>query len=542
MSRASQSLSGCRPASGYRTMTSGLIPIVRSDSAGIAIAKPLAVLAKVFSAGMLGIQAFTVVVEVAVGPGLPGYDLVGHAAHAVREGGVRIRAALANSGFKLPPRRVTVNLAPAGLRKDGALYDLPIAIAIMAALDLVPRNALEKLLIVGELALDGQLRAITGGLPIALHSRESRYELVVPLACASEAAVVSELKVHAAANLAEVAAFLRGEVALEAPKALALPEVHDRLDLADIRGMEPARRALEVAAAGGHNLLLIGPPGCGKSMLARRLPSILKPLSEREAIETTCIYSAAGKLEGNALLSERPFRSPHQDISVAGLIGGGTSPRPGELSLAHHGVLFLDELPEFKRSVLESLRQPLEERVVTIVRAQTAVTYPASVTLVAALNPCPCGYRGSSQRVCICSDDNVRRYIGRISGPLLDRIDLHIETPHVDYRSLQAERDGEQSVAVRQRVFAAQKIQTVRNGASNALLSPRKLRQVCTLDSAADRQLERCVRRFGLSARAVHRVLRVARTVADLAERPHLLPSDISEAVSLRALDRQTTT
>jgi magnesium chelatase family protein len=508
--------------------------------------KRAGVLAKVLSAGVLGIQAYTVEVEVDVALGLPGCDVVGQAAGAVKEAGVRVRSALKNCGYKLPPRKITINLAPADLRKDGAAYDLPIALGILAGMEMLPLAALDQVMFLGELALDGSLRPVAGGLPVAMHARAAGARaLILPSECAAEAAAVRDLPVHSAGSILEVVAFLRGE--LELPRTQMVDRTPDpsltEVDLAEVRGVEPARRALEVAAAGGHNLLFLGPPGCGKSMLARRLPTVLPPLDEHQAIETTAIYSAAGKLNGASLLAARPFRAPHHDISVAGLVGGGPVPRPGEISLAHHGVLFLDELPEFKRNVLEAMRQPLEERRVTIVRARAAITYPASCALVAALNPCPCGYRGSSLRSCTCSDGLVKRYLGRLSGPLLDRIDLHLEVPHVQYRDLQAGRDGEPSATVRERVLSAQSVQRRRwRGRAryaNALLAPREVREVCALDPDADRHLERCVKRYALSARAVHRVLRVARTVADLSDRAGLIKDDISEAIQLRALDRE---
>ncbi len=502
-------------------------------------------LAKVLSAGVLGVEAFTVAVEVDVALGLPAYNLVGLPTNAVKEGGVRVRAALAHSGFALPPRRITVNMAPADVRKDGAAYDLPVAIGILAALEQLPHAALDGLILLGELSLDGTLRRVAGGLPVAIHARAiGARGLVMPKECASEAAAVSDLPVYAASTLPEVAAFLRGEIELPRASLVERPAQPDAsaVDLAEVRGLETARRALEVAAAGAHNILFIGPPGSGKSMLARRLSTVLPPLDEREAIETTSIYSAAGKLDGASLLETRPFRAPHHDVSVAGLVGGGPVPRPGEISLAHHGVLFLDELPEFKRPALEALRQPLEDRRVTIVRAKAAITYPASFSLVGALNPCPCGYRGSPLRACTCSTDTVRRYLARLSGPLLDRIDLHLEVPHVDYRALRADRDGESSSAVRERVTAAQAIQRRRMRGqeryANASLGPRALMKHCALDAAADRHLEACVKRFGLSGRAVHRILRVARTIADLAGRERLASSDVAEAIALRALDR----
>ncbi len=502
--------------------------------------------AKVHSAGLLGIEAYGVTVEVDAGLGLPGFAIIGRAANEVKESGVRVRSALTHSGFKLPPRKFTVNLAPAGVRKDGSAFDLPIAVGMLAAMELLPRPALEGVILLGELALDGQLRRVPGALPVALHARSAGVRAVVmPAECAAEAAAVSELPVYAAASLADVAAYLRGEV--ELPRARCIPRVESdaSVDFSDVRGLDTVRRAVEVAAAGGHNLLLIGPPGCGKSMIARRFPTVLAPLDEREAIETTAVYSAAGKLEGASLLQARPYRAPHHDISIAGLIGGGGGycPRPGEISLAHHGVLFLDELLEFRRSVLEAMRQPLEERRVTIVRANASVTYPASCALVVALNPCPCGYRGSSLRGCVCAPISVQRYLARLSGPLLDRIDLHVEVPHVDYRALQSDRDGEPSAAIRERVLAAQAAQRRRRRGhpryANAQLGSREVRHHCRLDATADRQLEACQRRFGLSTRAVQRVLRVARTVADLAGRERIAPADVAEAIALRALDRE---
>ena len=501
-------------------------------------------LAIVTSAAVLGIEAYTVDVEVEAANGLPAYHVVGLPAGAVKEGGVRVRSALTHSGYKLPPRRVTVNLAPADVRKDGAAFDLPVAIGILASLETLPRSALEGVMLLGELSLDGALRRVAGVLPVAIHARATGVRaLIVPHDCAAEAAAVADLPVYGAATLHEVVAFLRGETALPRSTFIAPPPMRGELDLDEVRGLEMARRALEVAAAGGHNVLLIGPPGSGKSLLARCLPTILPPLDEREALEATAVYSAAGQLGGASLLASRPFRAPHHDVSVAGLIGGGSVPRPGEISLAHHGVLFLDELPEFKRSALEALRQPLEDRRVTIVRARAALSYPASFSLAAAMNPCPCGYRGSSLRSCGCSEDQVRRYIGRISGPLLDRIDLHVEVPHVDYRTLRTGRQGEDSDAVRERVIAARAVQRVRlrptGRSSNAELGPRQLREHCALDAAADGHLEACVKRFALSGRAVHRILRVARTIADLAGREGLAPADVAEAVALRVLDRE---
>ena len=502
-------------------------------------------LAKVLSAGVLGVDAFAVEVEVEVALGLPGYLVVGLPAGAVKEGGVRVRSAVAHGGHKIPPRKITVNLAPADVKKDGAAFDLPIAVGVLAALEFMPQSALEGRMLLGELALDGAIRRVSGCLPVALAALGKVRELILPAECACEAASVTDLPVYGAATLLDVLAHLRGE--RELPRAVLKPrpvELAAPVDLEEVRGLSTARRALEVAAAGAHNLLFLGPPGSGKSMLARRLPTILPPLSQAEALETTAVYSAAGKLGGASLLEERPFRSPHHDVSVAGMVGGGSMPRPGEISLAHNGVLFLDELPEFRRPVLEALRQPLEERRVTVVRARAVISYPASFSLIAAMNPCPCGYRGSPLRACVCSPDAIRRYLARLSGPLVDRFDLHLEVPHTDYASLVSARDGEASTAVRARVVAARDLQRRRLARagfhSNAQMGTRQLREHCALDAAADHYLGRCVDRFGLSARSVHRVLRVARTIADLdGGTARLTSTHVGEAIALRVLDRE---
>jgi magnesium chelatase family protein len=503
------------------------------------------VLAKVQSAGVLGVEAYGVCAEVDVGLGLPGYNLVGLGASAVKEGGVRVRTALTHSGWKLPARKVTVNLAPADVRKDGAAFDLPIAIGILAANDIVPTAALDGVVFLGELSLDGSLRRVTGGLPVARFARARGVRAVIlPRECASEAAALPDVPVLAASTLPEVAGWLRG--ANELPRASELPRIESSgstLDLSDVRGQEHPKLALEVAAAGGHNLLLIGSPGGGKSMLARRLPTILPPLDENEALETSTIYSAAGKLDGSILRS-RPFRAPHHDISVAGLIGGGPIPRPGEISLAHNGVLFLDELPEFQRVVLESLRQPIEEREVTIVRARAAARFPASFALVGAMNPCPCGHHGSTVRACSCDVNRVRRYRSRISGPLLDRFDLHVYVQPVDYRQLTTDRESEPSNGVRDRVLRAREVQRQRLAGTpltcNAQLGPRGINRWCRLDSESHAQLERIVQKRGMSARGVHRVLKVARTLADLADRADIARSDLQVAIDFRYLDQET--
>jgi magnesium chelatase family protein len=505
------------------------------------------VLAKVQSAAVLGVEAYGVCAEVDVTTGLPGYHLVGLGAGAVKEGGVRVRAALEHSGFKLPPRKVTVNLAPADVRKDGAAFDLPIAVGVLAAQELVPQPALDGILMMGELSLDGSLRRVAGGLPVALYARTRGVRAVIlPRACAAEAAAIREVPVLAASSLPEVAAHLRGDLSL--PRVDELPPSERATtgdaDLADVRGLEYVKLALEVAAAGSHNLLLIGAPGSGKSMIARRLPTILPPLDEDEALQTSMIYSAAGKLDGASLIRRRPFRAPHQDISLAGLVGGGSGiPKPGEISLAHNGVLFLDELPELKRPVLEGLRQPLEERRITIVRARHAVEFPAAFALVAAMNPCPCGYYGSALRNCICDSARVRHYRGRISGPLLDRLDLQVEVPQVDYKALTAERGGEPSSSVRERVLAARAIQSRRFAGSglhaNAQMGPKQIARFCRLDDGPSKHLGKIVQKRGISARGVHRILRVARTLADLRGDEAVGSEHLHCAIDFRALDQE---
>ena len=454
-------------------------------------------------------------VEVDVAAGMPGYHLVGLGASAVKEGAAGVRAALRQVGQPVPTRKITVNLAPADIRKEGAAYDLPVAIGILAAEEKVPLATVAQHLLLGELGLDGLLRRVAGGLAAALLARsEGPLTSTSPGESAREAAALSGVTVLAADHLAEVIAHLRGEQPLTAATQVELADDEPAPDLADVRGQETARRALEVAAAGGHNLVFVGPPGCA-SMLARRLPSILPTLTEDEALETSVVYSAAGRLPAGRLLARRPFRPPHHDISTAGLVGGGVPPRPGEISLAHHGVLFLDELPEFKRHVVEALRQPLEDRAVVVVRGNRAVRFPARFALVAAMNPCPCGFDGSTQRSCTCDFGALRRYRGRLSGPLLDRFDLQVKLPPVDLFALSS-APSEPSASVRARVERARRRQVERRGRPNAELDGRVLDEACVLDVRSSSLLRGIAEKRGMSARAIHRVLRVARTAADL--------------------------
>jgi magnesium chelatase family protein len=481
--------------------------------------------------------------EVEVSPGLPGFAIVGLPDTGVKEGRTRIRGALDNTGLKLPPRKVTVNLAPADVRKDGAAFDVPIAVGILAGTGLLPEDCAHDALFVGELALDGRVRPVRGVLPMAAWARRRGLKrMYVPRDNASEAAVAGgDTAVLPVGTLVELIAALRGESALRpmtTPVNDVAPDAPGTADMSEIRGQETARRALEIAAAGGHNLLFVGPPGSGKTMLSRRLPGILPTLSFEEALETTMVYSVAGLLGQRALVHERPFRAPHHTVSVAGLAGGGPMVRPGEISLAHNGVLFLDELLEFSRPVLETLRQPLEERSIAIVRARRTVSFPASFQLVAATNPCPCGHLGNPRRTCTCSQLRIDSYRARLSGPLLDRIDLHVHVPAMAYRELAGREPGESSASVRARVETARTRQRARDPRPNATLPTRALAEVVQLDAEADRLLERAVERLALSARAIDRVRRVARTIADLEGSPGVGAGHLAEALQYRLLDR----
>lgn len=505
----------------------------------------------VWSAAVIGVDALPIEVETHVEAGLPKWTVVGLPDGSVRESRERVWAALKNSGFRPPRGAVTVNLAPADVRKEGAAFDLPIAVGALAAIGApIPQERLDGLFLLGELSLDGSLRPVRGVLPAALRAREEgKRGIIVAAENAAEAAVVEGLDVFAVRDLLEAYALLveGGGSPYRRDLGRLFEEArHYPVDFAEVRGQEGTKRALEVAAAGGHNALLVGPPGAGKTMLARRLPTILPPLTADEALETTKIHSVGGKLNGHAsggLVAARPFRAPHHTISDAGLCGGGSSPLPGEISLAHNGVLFLDELPEFRRQVLEVMRQPLEEGRIVIARARQTVEYPARFMLVASMNPCPCGHLNDPTRACVCAPPQVQRYHARISGPLLDRIDLHVEVTPVPFEDLNRRAAGEPSEAVRARVVAARAVQAARFEAEpgvycNAQMGPRLVRRHCALDAGGQHLMKMALARLGLSARAYDRILKVARTIADLAGAERLATEHLAEAVQYRSLDR----
>lgn len=506
-------------------------------------------ISKLSSAALYGIDGFLVDVETDISNGLPGFDIVGLPDAAVKESKERIRAAIKNTGLAMPAKHITVNLAPADIKKEGSHFDLLIALGILVSSKQLDIPDAEKTVFFGELSLSGDLRRVNGALPMAISAFQNGIKKVfLPKANEKEAAVVEGLEVYGADNLKEILNHFTGQKKLE-PSCVSIDELLSesdtfRYDFSDVKGQAFAKRALEIAAAGGHNVIMIGPPGSGKTMIAQRIPSILPKLSFEESLEVTKIHSIAGLLSGNSpLIAERPFRHPHHTVSAAGLSGGGTNPRPGEISLSHNGVLFMDELPEFRRDALEAMRQPLEDGEITITRTSGSVTYPCSVMLVASMNPCPCGFYGDSTRECSCSQNQIIKYMSKISGPLLDRIDLHIEVPAVKYDELEAKAPGESSSAIRERVERARQLQRERYKGSgvfsNSQLTQELMEKYCRLNSEASALLRDAFETLGLSARAHNRILKVARTIADLAGEESIGLEHIAEAIQYRALDKK---